>query len=160
MEFILWLLWLVWFYSLLSVFSTRVVCYLTSNHREILCCRNVYKLVNYLQESEMPHNLFITRGSSFDAKRVGQVRDCVRLYVWARKPVYGKIITVHSSKWSTDVFSVLGVCRRIHTDRFLPFPAAKLYSQGNIKNNIGHGNYSTGRLKTSIVYILIYYFGY
>uniref|UniRef100_A0A1B6JDW4 GDP-D-glucose phosphorylase 1 n=2 Tax=Homalodisca liturata TaxID=320908 RepID=A0A1B6JDW4_9HEMI len=47
---------------------------------------NVFKLVSFLQDNEKPHNIFITRGSSFQEKSPNSVRDHVRVYIWARKP--------------------------------------------------------------------------
>ncbi|XP_054256843.1 GDP-D-glucose phosphorylase 1-like isoform X2 [Macrosteles quadrilineatus] len=48
--------------------------------------RDVYKLVNLLQESEIPHNVTVTRGSGFQEQNPGESRNHVRVYVWARKP--------------------------------------------------------------------------
>lgn len=44
----------------------------------------------------IPHNLFITHGKSFEsvkAPNLDKSRDCLRIYIWARKPNWG----THSS---------------------------------------------------------------
>lgn len=57
---------------------------------KICICRNVYRLTNFFQENEEPHNLYITRSISFDQKTDDMKRNYIRAYVWARTPMYGK----------------------------------------------------------------------
>uniref|UniRef100_A0A1B6LSQ1 GDP-D-glucose phosphorylase 1 n=2 Tax=Graphocephala atropunctata TaxID=36148 RepID=A0A1B6LSQ1_9HEMI len=74
-------------YMLLS-FPSQGFVFQLSPHTDIQeFVRYVFKLVSFLQDNEKPHNIFLTRGSSFQEKTPNLVRDHVRLYVWARKPV-------------------------------------------------------------------------
>ncbi|XP_054708802.1 GDP-D-glucose phosphorylase 1-like isoform X2 [Uloborus diversus] len=52
---------------------------------------SVLKLINFLLERKISHNIFITRGSSFKHDDVGtsDIYDAVRIYIWARKSVFG-----------------------------------------------------------------------
>ncbi|KAG8302472.1 GDP-D-glucose phosphorylase 1 [Homalodisca vitripennis] len=73
-------------YVLLS-FPSQGFVFQLSKHTDIQeFVGNVFKLVSFLQDNEKPHNIFITRGSSFQEKSPNSVRDHVRVYIWARKP--------------------------------------------------------------------------
>ncbi|GLH09054.1 GDP-D-glucose phosphorylase 1 [Gryllus bimaculatus] len=46
---------------------------------------SVHKLTSYLQECNIAHNVYITRGQSFNSNKERKILDSVRVYVWARK---------------------------------------------------------------------------
>jgi hypothetical protein len=56
----------------------------------ISCYRSVYCLTNFFQNANIPHNLYLTRGSRLDVPDAGEAYSTVRVYVWARKPSAGK----------------------------------------------------------------------
>ncbi|KAG8231955.1 hypothetical protein J437_LFUL008875, partial [Ladona fulva] len=55
--------------------------------------RNVYKLANYFQTKNIAHNLFMTRGWTFERsselESTSSAYYTVRVYVWGRKPSHG-----------------------------------------------------------------------
>lgn len=51
--------------------------------------RDVMVLVETLLKSSTAHNLFITRGTSFDAEDSASGQQAVRVYLWARQSCYG-----------------------------------------------------------------------
>jgi len=59
---------------------------LTDNDTESFL-ESSYKLISYLEQQNIAHNVFLTRGSSQNRM---QHFDSVRLFVWAREANYGK----------------------------------------------------------------------
>lgn len=57
----------------------------------------MHRLTSYLQNSNIPHNLYVTRGSRLDVRDTGEVYDTVRVYVWARKPAGKPLVSIHHS---------------------------------------------------------------
>lgn len=51
--------------------------------------RDIMVLVEMLLKSSTAHNLFITRGTSFDAQDSASGQQAVRVYLWARQSCYG-----------------------------------------------------------------------
>lgn len=51
--------------------------------------RDVMVLVEMLLKSSTAHNLFITRGTSFDTQDSASGQQAVRVYLWARQSCYG-----------------------------------------------------------------------
>lgn len=51
--------------------------------------RDVMVLVEMLLKSSTAHNLFITRGTSFDTQDAASGQQAVRVYLWARQSCYG-----------------------------------------------------------------------
>jgi GDP-D-glucose phosphorylase len=45
-----------------------------------------HKIVSYLQENQIAHNIYITR-SKTDIEK--EIFDDIRIYIWARAPSYG-----------------------------------------------------------------------
>jgi len=59
-----------------------------TNSSEIHSTANsVYKVSSYLQENNIAHNLFITRGTAFDGNSTEY--DTIRVYLWARQSTFG-----------------------------------------------------------------------
>lgn len=54
-------------------------------------------LTSYLQNSNIPHNLYVTRGSRLDVRDTGEVYNTVRVYVWARKSAGKPLVNFHHS---------------------------------------------------------------
>ena len=52
--------------------------------------RMVHVVTTYLQNNEIAHNMFITRGDVFGEENCGTPHRTVRIYVWPRKTVTGK----------------------------------------------------------------------
>jgi len=50
-----------------------------------------------LQNSNIPHNLYVTRGSRLDVQDTGEVYSTVRVYVWARKSAGKPLVNIHYS---------------------------------------------------------------
>ncbi|KAK2711607.1 GDP-D-glucose phosphorylase 1-like isoform X2 [Artemia franciscana] len=50
---------------------------------------NVWKLVEYLQQNRIAHNMFITRGCPFEEEPQADTYTAVRLFIWAREPSFG-----------------------------------------------------------------------
>jgi len=57
----------------------------------------VHHLTSYLQNSNIPHNLYVTRGSRLDVRDTGEVYNTVRVYVWARKSAGKPLVSIHHS---------------------------------------------------------------
>ncbi|BES99109.1 GDP-D-glucose phosphorylase 1 [Nesidiocoris tenuis] len=52
--------------------------------------KDVVKVANLFLDERLPHNLYITRGLSFDKCNMStSKRDCLRIYLWARTPSPG-----------------------------------------------------------------------
>jgi len=49
----------------------------------------VHALTSFLTSRNVGHNVFVTRGTSFDGQRQGQDYDAVRVIVWARTKLVG-----------------------------------------------------------------------
>lgn len=84
-------------YTLTAFPSKGFVFQLKVGEDPVILARNVYKLTNFLQESEEPHNLYMTRSIPFDQKTDDLRRNYIRVYVWARTPMYGSksLTTLH-----------------------------------------------------------------
>lgn len=84
-------------YTLTTFPSKGFAFQLKTGEDPVILARNVYKLTNFLQESEEPHNLYITRGTPFHQKTDDLRRNYIRAYVWARTPMYGSksLTTIH-----------------------------------------------------------------
>ncbi|CAH1400078.1 unnamed protein product [Nezara viridula] len=57
-----------------------------------LTVNDIHLLVNLFIEKNVAHNLFISRGLSFERSKCStetSKRDCVRIYLWARTPTFG-----------------------------------------------------------------------
>jgi len=50
--------------------------------------QNIVKLVSYMQQNEIPHNLFMTRGTSYRKTVIGSY-DTIRIFIWPRQPLFG-----------------------------------------------------------------------
>jgi len=50
--------------------------------------RNVYRLIAYLQREGVAHNLFLTRGKSFDDDDSNNNLETLRVFVWPRKSLF------------------------------------------------------------------------
>lgn len=72
-------------YQLLDYPAPGFVFQLPENQSVVDLARSVHCLTNYLQNSNIPHNLYVTRGSRLDVPDTGEVYNTVRVYVWARK---------------------------------------------------------------------------
>jgi len=48
--------------------------------------RTVFIMINYLQQKNIPHNIFITRALAKDLNNadLNNSRNCVRVFIWAR----------------------------------------------------------------------------
>jgi len=48
--------------------------------------RTVYIMINYLQQKNIPHNIFITRAlvKDLNVNDFNNSRNCVRVFIWAR----------------------------------------------------------------------------
>lgn len=48
--------------------------------------RNIFVLIHYLQTNNIPHNIYVTRASNndFNHDNFDVIRNCVRVFVWAR----------------------------------------------------------------------------
>jgi hypothetical protein len=57
----------------------------------------VHCLTSYLQNSNIPHNLYVTRGSRLDIQDTGEVYSTVRVYVWARKSAGKTLVNIQYS---------------------------------------------------------------
>ncbi|XP_046449057.1 GDP-D-glucose phosphorylase 1-like [Daphnia pulex] len=61
--------------------------------------RHVFTLADYMRQNQMAHNMFITRGRSFDVQRpglsadadahYGMIYETLRVFLWAREPAFG-----------------------------------------------------------------------
>ncbi|KAK7794230.1 hypothetical protein R5R35_012550 [Gryllus longicercus] len=58
---------------------------LSREHNLLSLASSVHKLTSYLQECNIAHNVYITRGQSFNSNKERKILDSVRVYVWARK---------------------------------------------------------------------------
>lgn len=72
-------------YQLLDYPAPGFVFQLPENRSVVDLARSVHCLTSYLQNSNIPHNLYVTRGSRLDVRDTGEVYNTVRVYVWARK---------------------------------------------------------------------------
>jgi len=51
---------------------------------------DVFKVVQYLAENEVAHNVFITRGTSLDGQLKGdESSEVIRIVIWPRESVFG-----------------------------------------------------------------------
>ncbi|KDR14669.1 hypothetical protein L798_10776 [Zootermopsis nevadensis] len=73
-------------YQLVDYPAPGFVFQLPENRSVVDLARSVCCLTEYLQNANIPHNLFITRGSRLHEADAGEVYTTVRVYVWARKP--------------------------------------------------------------------------
>lgn len=50
--------------------------------------RTVFIMINYLQQKNIPHNIYITRALNKDLNTSDSddFRNCVRVFIWARIP--------------------------------------------------------------------------
>lgn len=56
--------------------------------------RNVFQLTKYLQNMNVAHNVYITRGTKLTSSESDPVfLDSVRVFVWARKSSSGNIFS-------------------------------------------------------------------
>jgi len=48
--------------------------------------RTVFIMINYLQQKNIPHNMFITRAlvKDLNINDFNDLRNCVRVFIWAR----------------------------------------------------------------------------
>jgi len=56
-------------------------------------------LTSYLQNSNIPHNLYVTRGNRLDVQDTGEVYNTVRVYVWARKSAGKPLVNIQYHMW-------------------------------------------------------------
>lgn len=71
-------------YQLLNYPAPGFAFQLPENRSVASLSRTVYHLTSYLQDANIPHNLYVTRGSKFNSS--DDVYNTVRVYIWARKP--------------------------------------------------------------------------
>ena len=53
--------------------------------------QQVHQTVQHLYSNQIAHNVFITRGEGFD---VGQKDEVIRIIIWARPNIVGKIYRI------------------------------------------------------------------
>lgn len=61
----------------------------SSNRKEVSrVAEDIHKITRYLTDNNIGHNVFITRGTSFN-KQDTESYDAIRIYVWAREKIVG-----------------------------------------------------------------------
>lgn len=73
-------------YQLVEYPAPGFVFQLPENRSIVDLARSVYCLTSFLQNANIPHNLYLTRGSRLDVPDAGEAYSTVRVYAWARKP--------------------------------------------------------------------------
>jgi len=59
--------------------------------------RKVFILINYLQQNNIPYNIYITRALEEDlhTNDFDDTRNCVRIFIWARSPSGKQIYIIY-----------------------------------------------------------------
>ncbi|KAL1460121.1 hypothetical protein WDU94_012059 [Cyamophila willieti] len=83
-------------YVLLDYPARGFVFQISSVQNYIQQIRSVFRLIEYFQRCQVPHNIYITRGVAVDSSTDGvncqvlnNMRDVIRVYVWARSSSAG-----------------------------------------------------------------------
>jgi len=72
----------------LKDFPAKGFVFQLENEDITLLLRNVFTLISFLQQNEIAHNIFLTRGTSFQ-KPIEESYDTLRVFVWLRESNFG-----------------------------------------------------------------------
>jgi len=72
----------------LKNFPSKGIVFQLENKDITRLAMNVFLLISYCLENEIPHNIFISRGTSYDKGAEG-FYDTLRIFVWPRQPNFG-----------------------------------------------------------------------